>query len=143
MKSYLILLPILILAIIQGSFLSLNLVLLVTLFWASIKPSREGFLIAFLAGLLLDLSQGTPLGVSSFYLLVASSILIAYSRKFDPHHPFFITLFVFLMAGLWSLVTAHFFNWRQALVLALIALLVRITLKIFAIEPEQKGRLKI
>ncbi len=143
MKPYLILLPILILAIIQGSFLSLNLVLLMTLFWASIKPAKEGLLIAFLAGILLDLSRGTSLGISSFYLLVAASILIAYSRKFDPHHPFFITLFVFLIAGLWSLMAAHFFDWRQALILALIALVVRITLKILSIEPEQKGRLKI
>lgn len=143
MKKYLILLPILFLAILQGSFLSLNLVLLTVLFWVSIRPSKEGLLVAFLAGLILDLAQGTALGVSSFCLLIATCVLIAYSRRFDPHHPFFITVFVFLITGLWFLTTEHFFNWRQGLILAFLALFIRMILKIFSIEPEQKGKLKI
>jgi len=143
MKKYLILLVIIFLAILQGSFLSLNLVLLTVLFWASIRSVKEGLLVAFVAGLFLDLAKGSTLGISSFCLLVATSILIIYSRRFDPHHPFFITVFIFLITGFWFLTTEHFFNWQQGLILSLLALLIRMILKFFSIEPKQKGKLKI
>lgn len=143
MKKYLILLPILILAILQGAFLSLNLVLLAVLFWASIRPAEEGLLVAFIAGVFLDLAVGTTLGVSSFCLMLAGGILILYSHRFDPHHPIFITVFIFLITGLWFLAIDRYFNWQQGLILAFLALLVRMILKVLSIEPEQKGKLRI
>ena len=58
MKPSFLFLLIFILALCQGVFLSLNLVLLVTLFWAAFQPPLEAFKIAFLAGLVLDFALG-------------------------------------------------------------------------------------
>ena len=98
MKSYFILIPIFFLALLQGAFLPVNLVLLVVLLWAIIRPPKEVFGVAFISGLFLDLAKGTPLGFSSALLLVTCYLLLLYSRRFDPTHPVFLPLFVFLAA---------------------------------------------
>lgn len=143
MKPYLILLPIFFFALLQGAFLPLNFVLLLVLFWASFRPTKESLLVAFLAGFFLDLAKGTPLGLSSLVLLVTCYVLRIYSRKFDAFHPLFLSIYVFLSVGFWNLVFKNFFNWREAIILAVLTLVVRIFLKFFSFVPEKEGRLKV
>lgn len=125
MKSYLILLPIFFLALLQGAFLPLNLVLLAVLILAVIKPRNQSLIISFLAGFCLDLAKGTPLGISSLVLLAIVYLMILYRRKFDPFHPVFLTVFVFLSSNLYAKLVSNFFNWQEGLILVGLALLVR------------------
>jgi len=144
MQGYLILLPIFLFALIQGAFLPLNLVLLTVLVWTALRPPKESLLIAFFAGLILDLAEGTPLGFSSFMLLFLCGLLILYSHRFDSSHPLFLTVFVFISSDLYSLVTNHFFNWPEGLVLAILALIFGFLGKFFLAEiDKEKIKLKI
>ena len=82
MKTYLILIPIFILSLLQASILPLNLLLVLILIRGALKPDRQNFYLAFWSGLLLDLAQGTPLGLSSLIFLLASLLLFLYSKNF-------------------------------------------------------------
>lgn len=144
MKNYSILLIIFVLALFQGAFLSLNLVLLSVLTWAVIRPSKESLLIAFLGGLFLDLTKGTPLGLSGLVFLVAVILVILYRRKFDPLHPVFLPLVVFLSALGYSLVVNRFFDWFEGLILAILALFARLVVRQMATGFDRQGiRLKV
>lgn len=142
MRTYLILLPIFFFAILQGAFLQINLVLFMVLFWSSVcRTAKESFWVAFFSGLFLDLAKGTPLGLSSFLLLVTSYGLRVYSQKFDPHHPAFLTIFVGLTAGLWSRIFQGFFDWYGALILGILAFTAGVFLRFFWFPAG--GKLKI
>ncbi len=144
MRSYFVLILIFLLALLQGAFLPLNLVLLMILIWAAIRPVRETIIIAFVSGLLLDCAWGTTWGISSLIFLLTAYILHLYSRKFDPLHPAFLPFFVFLSASLYSLITRHYFYWVEALILAFLVFLMRPLIKYFSLGFEKRGiRLKI
>lgn len=145
MKGWLILLPIFIFALIQGAFLSLNLVLLGLLVWSAFAPGKQILLVAFVSGLIFDLTQGTPLGVSSFIFLVFTFILYLYSRRFSPSHPLFLTIFVFFSSVFYSLITNYpLVNWLEGLVLAILALIFGFLGKFFLLEVDrEKIKLKI
>jgi len=141
MKFYLILLPIFILALIQGAVLPLNLVLLVVLFYAAFNSGKESLLVSFFSGLILDLAKGISLGLSSLLFLVFSFMLVLYSRRFDASHPVFLALFV-LLAGLgYGRVVNGLINWQESLSLSILALLIIVILRYF--WGETKGGIKL
>lgn len=142
MKNYLILIPIFILALLQGAFLKLNLVLLLVLSWASFRPPKEVILISFFAGLLLDLAKGMPLGLSSLMFLAASYLLFLYRRKFDSFHPAFLPVFVFLASSAYSLLFNHHWNWLESFTLAFFALGLRYLL-VFFVGRADKEQIKL
>ena len=138
MKNYLVVLfPIFLFALLQGAFLPLNLVLLTVVILAVFRPAKEVFWTAFIAGLFLDLAGGTPLGFSSFKLLVFSFIPFLYSRRFDPRHPIFLAIFSGLVGGFW---TGHFV-WQQGVILALFAFVGGLLLRFFLFPAS--GKIKI
>lgn len=126
MKNYLIFLLIFVFSLIQGTFGGPNLILLLILFWAGFHSPKEVFWLAFLSGLLLDLATGSPIGFSSFFLLLSSYFLLLLSRRFDTNHPVFFGLFTLAASGFWSYAIWRFFDFRQALILALLAFIVRL-----------------
>lgn len=142
MKQYLILIPIFLLAILQGAFLKLNLVLLLVLFWASFRPPKESLLVAFSSGLLLDLAKGMPLGLSSLILLLTSYILHLYSRRFDSLHPAFLPIFVFFVSYCLSLISYRHGLWQESFVLAFLALGLRYLL-VFLIGRVDKEQIRL
>jgi rod shape-determining protein MreD len=142
MKPYLILLLLFVLALFQGAFLSLNFVLLVVLVWTAIRPIREAVLVAFLAGVFLDLARGTPLGLSSLIFLLVSFILSLYSRKYDPLHPAFLPVFTFLSAISYQLLTINYPDWREGLILALLVILARPLIGYFSLGST-RGEIKL
>lgn len=142
MKSYLILLPIFFLAILQGAFLKLNLVLLLVLTWAAFRAPKEVLLIAFFSGLLLDLAKGMPLGLSSLVLLVACYLLLLYRRRFDSLHPVFLPVFVFLASTFYFLIFNRYWFWLESFILALLALGIRYLL-VFLIGQVGQGQIKL
>ncbi len=72
MKSYLILLPVLLLSLFQGSFLGFNLVLLVVIFYTILKQNKQSLYVALFSGLILDLSKGHLVGLSALIFLLFS-----------------------------------------------------------------------
>jgi len=124
-KSWLVLIPIFILSLFQGAFLPLNLVLLLLVFWTAFRPPREGLLVAFLSGLLLDLSLGTTLGLSSLVLLAVAFILLLYRPRFDFFHPFFLPPFVFFASLFYDFLLTRHWSLVGALVLAILSLILR------------------
>lgn len=142
MKPYLILIPIFFLAILQGAFLKLNLVLLIVLTWATFRPPKEVILVAFTSGLLLDLAKGMPLGLSSLLLLITCYLLLLYRRRFDSLHPIFLPIFVFLISCFLSLISYRHWLWLESLILALLALGIRYLL-VFFIGRVSQGQIKL
>jgi len=142
MKPYLILIPIFFLAILQGAFLKLNLVLLLVLTWATFRPPKEVILIAFTSGLLLDLAKGMPLGLSSLLLLITCYLLLLYRRRFDSLHPVFLPVFVFLASVIYFLIFNRYWYWLESLILALLALGIRYLL-VFFIGRVGQGQIKL
>jgi hypothetical protein len=87
-------------AIIQASFIPLNLVLAVlVLFLTSIESIPGGLLLAFWAGLCLDLATGNTWGISSGFLLFFTFIFYLYQKRFNYQNPLFIGIYT-LIAGL-------------------------------------------
>ena len=141
-KAYLILIPIFFLAILQGAFLKLNLVLLIVLTWATFRPPKEVILVAFVSGLLLDLAKGMPLGLSSLLLLIACYLLLLYRRRFDSLHPVFLPISVFLISNIYYLISNYHWAWLESLILALLALGMRYLL-VFFIGRVDRGQIKL
>ncbi|OGV90000.1 rod shape-determining protein MreD [Microgenomates group bacterium RBG_19FT_COMBO_39_10] len=142
MKPYLILILVFMLAVLQGAFLKLNLVLLLVLTWTTFRPVKEAFLVAFLSGLLLDLAKGMPLGLSSLIFLVIVFILSLYSRRFDSLHPIFLPVFVFFSSLVYSFIFYHYWFWLESLILALLALGARYLL-VFLVGRIDRQQLRL
>jgi rod shape-determining protein MreD len=143
MKNYIYLLLILLLAIFQGALMPLNLILLAVIFLTVYMPTKTTLRLSFSAGLFLDLAKGTALGLSSFWLLVTSFLLIVYGRRFNSRHQLFLAIFTFISSALISRLMIKNFGWNLAFVLALIALVIRLILKWFSLEPNKGIRLKV
>jgi hypothetical protein len=125
MKNNLILLiTILFLAILQGSFLSLNLILFLVLLRLVLKPEAKNLWLAFLAGLILDLAKNQPMGLSSIVFLISAGLIIFYSRRFEPAWPPFLAFLVLVSDLFWSRWANGYFNWISSLILSFIALVV-------------------
>ena len=143
MKIYFYLLPVLFLALLQGSILPLNLVLLLVLTQAVLKPGQQSFFLAFWSGLLLDLAQGTPLGFSSLIFLLAVLILFFYSKKFEVFHAPFLAVFVFLTSLIYNRLIIGYFNWQRSLILAFLIFLFIFFWQKFILKTfERKVRLR-
>ena len=142
MKSYLVLLPIFILALIQGAFLPLNLVLLTILFYTAFKPDKSSLLMAFGGGLFLDLAQGTSFGLSALIFLILTFLLILYSHRFEPTHWLFLSFFVFVSAIVYSLIVWRQINWGAILVLVFLTLIGLFILRFFPIERRRSLKLR-
>ena len=123
MKTYLILMPIFILVVLQASILPLNLLLALILIRTALKPDRQSFYLAFWSGLLLDLAQGTPLGLSSLIFLLASLFLFLYSKKFEASYAPFLAVFVFLISLLYYQTVFGYLGWQKSLILSILTFL--------------------
>lgn len=131
MKDYLFLFLIFILSLLQGVLLPLNLVLFLLLFYATFGEIKKTLWFAFMGGFLLDLALSGRLGLSSFYFLVFVAVLILYRRKYDAHHPVFLTTFVFLATSLYGFFTKGIFNLRESEILAIFAFSLSVIVKKF------------
>lgn len=138
MKTYLILIPIFILIILQGSILPLNLLLVLILIRAALKPGQQSFYLAFWGGLLLDLAQGTPLGLSSLIFLLASLLLFLYSKKFEPAYTPFLAVFVFLISLFYNQTVVGYLGWQKSLVLSILTFLFSFLWRRFIVEVFEK-----
>jgi rod shape-determining protein MreD len=117
MKSYFILIPIFLFALLQGAFLPLNFVLLTVIFFTVFGEEKTAFLIAFFSGLFLDLAKGIPLGLSAACLLLVSGLLCLYASRFNSRQPLFLAFVSFLSQLFWGKIFQGFWSWEQSLIL--------------------------
>ncbi len=143
MKTYLILIPVFILVVFQASILPLNLLLVLVLIRAALKPDQQSFYLAFWSGLLLDLAQGTPLGLSSLVFLLTALFLFLYSKKFEPAYAPFLAVLVFLVSLLYNWAVFGYLNWWKSLALSILAFLFSfLWQKFFVRVSERKIKLR-
>lgn len=136
------------LALLQGAFLPLNLVLLLVIAWTALaaiegviseKTIKDCLLVAFISGLILDLASGTNLGLSSLFFLIFVYLELLYSRRFNPLHPAFLPLFVFISAFSWSWLVYRVWLWQSSLILAILGLVIRhLSVWLFGLADRQK-----
>jgi len=138
MKSYLILLPVLLLSLFQGSFLGFNLVLLVVIFYTILKQDKQALYVALFSGLILDLSKGHLVGLSALIFLLFSYLLILYSYRFSATHWVFLVVFVAISSTLYSFLFYGSFDWKEVIVLVLITLLIRFVLRFLPLETDKR-----
>ena len=134
MKSFFILIPIFLFALLQGAFLPLNLVLLTVIFFTVFGEEKTAFLIAFFSGLFLDLAKGTPLGLSAACLLLVSGLLCLYAFRFNSRQPLFLTTASFLGQLFWGKIFQGFWNFKEALFLGIFAFFLGIIFKNFLVS---------
>lgn len=132
-----ILLLIFLLSLIQATFLPFNLMVLVVLLGNVFCSANQGFFLAFLGGLFLDLATGGLLGISSLKLLLISLFLRLYSRRFDPTHPVFLGMMGGLVGFLWEGRP----DWKEAFFLGVMGFICGLLLRFLSIP--QQGKIKI
>jgi len=115
MRSFALLVLIILLALIKSSLLPFNLLFGAICFLAIVSSSWEIFLYAFLAGVFLDLFSGTPLGFSSLGFLAVAGIFSAYKNRFSFRSPATIFVFVFLGNFIFSFFARKPFFIKEAL----------------------------
>jgi len=100
---------------------------------------------AFLGGLLLDLSGGTTLGLSSLGYLLCLAIILIYSRRFQVKNIFFWLVLFFLSSLIFDLVHAKGWRLQDGLLLAALSLPIFLLLNKWGIlgEGEEEIKLKI
>lgn len=96
MRSALIFLPILILAIFESSIVPAHLTLLSIISWSVLREARQGLLTAFVAGLALDFLTGRTFGLTSLLFLVLSLVIYFYKNRFQANRLAFLLPFTFV-----------------------------------------------
>lgn len=96
MKYLIILLSILGLSFLESTVLPLNLIILPVICLAVRQRTDEALIMAFLAGMILDLSTGRILGLDSFFFLSLTLLIHLYQRRFQADRLRFLLPFTFL-----------------------------------------------
>lgn len=94
----------LLLALLGKSLFGLCLVLPFILAIGFQFPGRQGFVFAFIGGIVLSLVNGSLLGLDSLGLLLALGVVFLYERRFSAKHWLFFALFSLLGALVYTLV---------------------------------------
>ncbi len=82
MKNLSILLLIIFFAFLETTIIPLHLTLLAVILWASMKSNDQALGVAFLAGLILDLLGGKPLGQTSLLFSILTLFILLYKNRF-------------------------------------------------------------
>lgn len=109
------------LVIIEGSVTTLPLTLIFLLFLTVVKRQEWIFLLAFVAGILLDVFAFHPLGISSFYFVVFIFLLLLYQRKYETATMPFIGIAAFFGSCAYLFVTGQSAVFLQAIISTIIA----------------------
>lgn len=110
MKSLLVFLPILVLALLESTIFPLNFTLVTVILWGALRPARLGLVVAFFSGLILDFLTGRTLGLSSLLFLVASLPIYFYKNRFQADRLGFLLPYI-LVAILFSNLVFRSSSW--------------------------------
>jgi len=135
---------VLFLGFLQTTITSFDSLLVLLLLLSLLGQEKEALVFAFLGGLWLDLSAGTPLGLSSLAYLASVALVLAYSRKFQLKNLFF-WLVIFSLGGfLTTMIKGENWQWQESLLLAAIGAVMFLLLAKLGILGEEEGiKLKV
>lgn len=107
--------------LLESTVTTLPLVMVMILFLAIVKRSNEVFVIAFFAGLFLDLLTLGRLGISSLYFTIFIFIVYTYQNKFEIETLNFITIFSFFGSLIYLLIQGTGLIILQSIITTIIA----------------------
>lgn len=90
--------------ILEGTITSMPLVLLSLLLFRIATKGSDGFLLAFLAGIVLDVLLVRPLGQTSVFFLIVLFLIGMYEKKFEVNSLPFITAATFITSLIYLLI---------------------------------------
>lgn len=99
----------------ESSVTTLPLVLLIVLFMAITSKKNEVFVLAFFAGLILDILSFGRVGFSSLYFTIFVFLIFLYQRKFEIETLNFVTIFSFFGSFFYLLMEGVRFAFFQSL----------------------------
>jgi rod shape-determining protein MreD len=85
-----------------------DFVALLLFYWGMNQPSKVGFFITFIMGILVDVAIGNALGIHSFTYALAMFVILNYRRQFEMY-PF----------------------WQQAIVIFILMLMIQVIVLVF------------
>lgn len=148
MKKFLIFFVILLVAVFQAMAPRFNLIFLALMTWTVFvvadepdweKAAKDCLLVAFLAGIFVDLAIGNILGATSLGLIIFEYLLLLYARKLNPLHPLLLPIFVFISGLLWSRIELSSWFLPENILLAVAAFTIRTFLiRIFGLGNRGK-----
>jgi len=97
MKSIIIYLLIIILALLETTIIPFNLTLVTVILWSSVRSDYQGLSVAFLAGLLIDFLLGQNLGFSSLLYLLAVIPVYLYKKRFHAEKWQFLLPYILII----------------------------------------------
>lgn len=106
----------LILSILEGSFISFPLVFIFLIFFSLRNRSSWVFVFAFTGGLLLDIFYLRQTGLTSIFFLVFLFAILLYERKFEIGNYFFVFTAILIGSFLYFSIFQGFFIWQKTLV---------------------------
>jgi len=101
----------------EGTITSLPLVLVALIITATKLRNTDIFLIAFIAGVILDVLLVRPIGQTSVYFLIILFLIFLYERKYEVASSLFVIIATFFS----SVVYFIFFQTPQSLIQAVTA----------------------
>lgn len=106
--------------LLESTITTLPLVLLLILFLAVTRKSNDVFVVAFVAGLILDILSFGWIGFSSMYFVLLTFLIFMYQRKFEIETVNFLVLFSFFGSLIYLLIEGVRFAFIQSIVMMLI-----------------------
>lgn len=82
--------------LLQSTVMPINFLLILIILFAVYSPLKEGFVWAFIAGILRDLFLGLPLGLSGAFFLGVVFLLGVYGRKYKLSHVTYLLPFTII-----------------------------------------------
>lgn len=123
--------------ILESSVTSLPLVLLTILIGAVTLKRNEMFLLAFLAGMFLDMMTLKTLGISSLFFVLFISLIYLYRRKFEIENLGFVIAFSFLGSFIYLIISGTGFALFESIVSTALA---AVSFYIFQITNKKSVR---
>ncbi len=141
--KWLILIPIFIFAILQTTAVSFNFILILLLLAALIGLEAESILGAFVAGIILDISGGTLLGLSSIAYFVCLFPVFIYQRRFRSQNPLYWVILFIASAIIFNLITGRGFYLGQVGIFALAGIVFYLLLARFEMVSEMDDGIRL
>lgn len=132
------------LGMLQSTIMPVNFLLILTILFAVSVSYREGFVWAFIAGVLRDLLLGLPIGLSSAFLLGLVFLLSLYGRKYKLSHVTYLLPFTVIALAAQQFIFKQPVNVLN-MILSIMAFLILLpVLKVFFLKFEkEEGQLRL
>ena len=120
MTHFFTFLAILIAGVLQTAAVPVNLLLLIVLDWAILRDFRQGIVIGFFAGLVLDFLSLGRLGFSSIIFLGIVFLINLYKRRWDLPNFWLTLVLTFIFSFVFNAFLGRFWSIKEGLVLVIV-----------------------